>query len=192
VTADTFAAAKHSPHLEIFRKKGVEVLLLTAKVDEWLVSHLTEYSGKTLQSVAKGSLDLPDVEDEKAKEEQKEAEKQYHDVVERLKKVLTDRVKEVRMTSRLTASPACIVADDMDFGLQMQRILKAAGQKMPSSKPILELNPNHDLIKRLQTEEAHFDDWAHILLDQAILAEGGQLDDPAQFVQRMNQLLIAG
>lgn len=192
VTAETYSAAKHSPHLEIFKKKGVEVLLLSDKVDEWLVAHLTEYQGKHLQSVAKGSLDLGELEDSKEKDEQEKVQKDFADVVAKFKEVLADQVKDVRITHRLTTSPACIVADENDMGIHVQRMLKAAGQDVPTSKPILELNPEHPFLKRLQSnlQSADLTAWCNVLLDQAILAEGGQLNDPATFVARMNELLL--
>lgn len=192
VTAETHSAAKNSPHLEIFRKKGIEVLLLSDKVDEWLTAHLQEYQGKILQSVAKGSIDLGDLEDSQEKAQQEKTEQDFKNVVDKFKTVLHERVKDVRVTHRLTTSPACIVADENDMGIHVQRMLKAAGQDIPASKPILELNPEHPFLKRLQTQltAADFDAWCFVLLDQAVLAEGGQLDDPASFVTRMNELLL--
>jgi molecular chaperone HtpG len=192
VTADSFAAAQHSPHLEIFRKKGIEVLLLSDRVDEWLVSGLTEFEGKKLQSVAKGDLDLGKLEDEADKEAQKQAEDAFKDLVEKVKGTLgEDKVREVRVTHRLTDSPACIVTGEHDMSANLERLLKAAGQKGAGAKPILEINPQHALVTRLkgETDEARFADWAHLLFDQALLAEGGQLDDPASFVKRLNSLL---
>ncbi len=192
VTADSFAAAKHSPHLEIFRKKGIEVLLLSDRVDEWLVNSLMEFDGKKLQSVAKGDLDLGKLEDEAEKEEQKKAEDEFKDLVEKIKVTLgDDKVREVRVTHRLTDSPACIVTGEHDMSANLERLLKAAGQKGPSIKPILEINPQHFLVTRLRTEseESKFSDWAHLLFEQALLAEGGQLEDPASFVRRLNGLL---
>ena len=192
VTADSFAAAKHSPHLEIFRKKGIEVLLLSDRVDEWLVSSLTEFDGRKLQSVAKGDLDLGKLEDEAEKEQQKKAEDDFTDLVEKVKAVLgDDKVRDVRVTHRLTDSPACIVAGEHDMSVNLERLLKAAGQKGTSTKPILEINPQHALVARLRDEgdEARFADWAHLLFEQALLAEGGQLEDPASFVRRLNGLL---
>ena len=190
-TGENYNAAKSSPHLEIFEKQGVEVLLLSDRVDEWLTSHLTEYKGKTLQSVAKGELDLPELDNDPKKDTSK-AEKHYEEMLTRLKKILSDKVKDVRMTYRLTSSPSCIVADEGDVGFQMQRILKAAGQEYPGSQPILELNPYHMVVKRLKVEkdDTRFADWGYLLLDQAILADGGQLEDPAKFVKRLNQLFI--
>jgi molecular chaperone HtpG len=192
VSADTLAAAKSSPHLEIFRKKNIEVLLLHHRVDEWLVSHLTEYQGKTLQSIAKGELDLGDLENEDVKKVQEEVEKTFTQLVNKFKEVLGDSVKEVRTTHRLTESPACVVSDNSDMGRHMQKILEAAGQAVPQAKPILELNPYHPLLKKLQQDldQPQINDWAYLLLDQAILAEGGQLSDPSAFVKRMNQLWI--
>jgi molecular chaperone HtpG len=192
ITADTFAAAQHSPHLEIFRKKGIEVLLLSDKVDEWLLGSLTEFDGKKLQSIAKGDLDLGDLETETEKEIQKKIEEEAKSLIERVKNTLGDAVKEVRVTHRLTDSPACLVAGEHDLSGNLARILKAAGQNAPEAKPILELNPTHKLVKRLEaeTEETKFADLAHLVFDQALLAEGGQLDDPAAFVKRMNALLV--
>jgi molecular chaperone HtpG len=192
VTADSFAAAKHSPHLEIFRKKGIEVLLLSDRVDEWLVSGLTEFEGKKLQSVAKGDLDLGSLEDEAEKEAQKQAEDEFKDLVEKIKSTLgEDKVKEVRVTHRLTDSPACIVTGENDMSANLERLLKAAGQNAPSTKPVLEINPQHSLVTRLkgESDDARFADWANLLFDQALLAEGGQLEDPASFVKRLNSLL---
>jgi molecular chaperone HtpG len=192
VTADTLEAARSSPHLEIFRKKGVEVLLLTDRVDEWMLSMLTEFDGKPLVSVAKGNLDLGDLADEAEKAEQAKTSDEFKELVERVKATLKERVKDVRVTFRLTDSPACLVADEQDMSNHLQRLLKAAGQPAPQSKPILELNPTHPLVQRLKTEERNFDDWASLLADQALLAEGGQLDDPGAFVRRMNALLLDG
>jgi len=192
VTADSFAAAKHSPHLEIFRKKGIEVLLLSDRVDEWLVSGLTEFEGKKLQSVAKGDLDLGKLEDEAEREAQKQAEDEFKELVEKIKSTLgEDKVKEVRVTHRLTDSPACIVTGEHDMSANLERLLKAAGQQAPSTKPVLEINPQHALVTRLkgESDEARFADWANLLFDQALLAEGGQLEDPASFVKRLNSLL---
>lgn len=190
VAADTYAAAKNSPHLEIFRKKGIEVLLLSDRVDEWLTAHLMEYDGKRLQSVAKGELDLgTDEESEKALEKKaKGAEK----LLQRMKDALQDRVEDVRVTGRLTDSPACIVLNEQDMAMHMQRILKEAGHDLPSSKPILEINPDHPIVKKLKAEKSKkkFADWSDILFDQALLAEGGQLDDPAGFVAKLNKMLV--
>ncbi|MDX9707306.1 MAG: molecular chaperone HtpG, partial [Azospira sp.] len=191
VTAETFTAAKNSPHLEIFRKKGIEVLLLSERVDEWVVGSLTEFDGKQLQSVAKGGLDLGKLEDEAEKKEAEKAADEYKELIEKIKTELGDKVKDVRVTHRLTDSPSCIVADEHDLGGNLARILKAAGQKMPSSKPILEINPNHLAVQRLKYEETRFSDWANLLLEQAMLAEGGTLEDPAGFVKRINDLMLA-
>jgi molecular chaperone HtpG len=192
VTADTFAAARNSPHLEVFRKKGIEVILLYERIDEWVVSHLHEFDGKQLQSVAKGELDLGKLADEADKQEQEKDAGEYKDLVEKIKKALGDGVKEVRTTTRLTESPACLVSDQFGMGGNLERMLKAAGQKVPVSKPILEINPRHPLLQRLkcETEGQRFDDWCHVLFDQALLSEGGQLDDPASFVKRLNQLML--
>ncbi|MFN3716204.1 MAG: molecular chaperone HtpG [Thiobacillus sp.] len=191
ITADSFAAAKHSPHLEIFRKKGIEVLLLSDRVDEWLISNLTEFDGKPLKSVAKGDLDLGALEDEAEKTAQKEAEESLKPLVERIKTTLGERVKDVRVTHRLTDSPACLVTGEGDMSANLERLLKAAGQAAPTVKPTLEINPSHTLIARMNAEsdEDRFADWAHLVFDQAMLAEGGQLDDPASFVRRLNGLL---
>ncbi len=194
VTADSYAAAKNSPHLEIFRKKGVEVLLLTDRVDEWMLSFLTEFEGKELHSVAKGGLDLGKLEDEAEKKEHAETETQYQELVGKMKEVLADKAKEVRVTFRLTDSPACLVADEHELSGNLLRMLKAAGQSAPETKPILEINPQHPLVTRLKYEDAagdKFKDWAHLLFDQALLAEGGTLADPASFVKRMNEMLLS-
>jgi molecular chaperone HtpG len=191
VTAETFNAAKNSPHLEVFRKKGIEVLLLTDRVDEWVVSHLTEFDGKPLASVAKGGLDLGKLEDEAEKQAQEKDAGEFKSLTDKIGKSLGERVKEVRVTHRLTDSPACLVADEHDVSGNLARILKAAGQAAPLTKPILEINPQHPVVLRLKTEETRFDDWAAVLFDQALLAEGGQLDDPATFVKRVNDLMLA-
>ncbi|NMG76054.1 molecular chaperone HtpG [Aromatoleum diolicum] len=191
VTAETFNAAKNSPHLEIFRKKGIEVLLLTDRVDEWVIGNLPEFDGKQLASVAKGGLDLGKLEDEAEKQEAEKAADEYKELLEKMKASLGERVKEVRVTHRLTDSPACLVADEHDMGMNLARILKSAGQQAPVSKPILEINPQHPAVMRLKYEERQFDDWAAVLFDQALLAEGGTLDDPATFVKRINQLMMA-
>ena len=194
VAGDNYIAAKNSPHLEIFRKKGVEVLLMTDRVDEWMLSFLTEFEGKELVSVAKGGLDLGALEDEAEKKEHEETETSYKDLVERMKAALGDKAKDVRVTFRLTDSPACLVADENELSGNLLRMLKAAGQNAPDSKPILEINPNHPLVTRLKYESAdsaHFGDWSHILFDQALLAEGGSLSDPATFVKRLNEMLLA-
>ncbi|GAA4018600.1 molecular chaperone HtpG [Actimicrobium antarcticum] len=189
-TGESFIAAKNSPHLEIFRKKGVEVLLMTDRVDEWMLSFLTEFDGKELTSVAKGGLDLGKLEDEAEKKQHEETEVQYHDLVAKMKTALSDKAKDVRVTFRLTDSPACLVVDENELSGNLMRMLKAAGQSAPDSKPILEINPDHPLVQRLKYEEAKFDDWANILFDQAMLAEGGALTDPAAFVKRLNELLL--
>ena len=190
VTADTLAAAKNSPQLEVFRKKGIEVLLLSDRVDEWMLSHLFEFEGKPLQSVAKGAFDLGKLQDEAEKKQAEEAATAFKPVLERLKTALADRAKDVRVTSRLVDSPACLVVEEGDMSGHLARLLKQAGQGAPTSQPILEVNPAHDLIKRLETD-SRFDDLAHILFDQALLAEGGQLEDPAAYVQRVNRLLTS-
>ncbi len=199
VTAETFAAAKASPHLEIFRKNNIEVLLLSDRIDEWFVNHLNEYEGKTLQSVAKGDLNLDEItssENPEEKEQQKQAEEKakqdFDSVIKQVKTILGDSVKDVRLSHRLTDSPACLVSDDNDMGLQLQRLLKASGQEVAEIKPIFELNPENPLVLKLkdQTDDERFTELTHILFDQAVLTEGGQLKDPATFVQRINKLLL--
>jgi molecular chaperone HtpG len=190
VTAETLAAAKGSPQLEVFRKKGIEVLLLTDRVDEWMLSHLYEFDGKPLQSVAKGAVDLGKLQDEAEKKQAEEAAEAFKPVLERLQAALKDRAKDVRTTTRLVDSPACLVVEDGAMSGHLARMLKQAGQAAPESKPILEVNPGHALVKKLD-EAARFDDLAQLLFDQAVLAEGGQLDDPAAHVQRMTRLLTA-
>lgn len=192
ITADSYAAAKNSPHLEILKKKEIEVLLLSDRVDEWLVSHLHEFDGKQLTSVAKGDLDLGDTETEEEKKAKEETEKGAKELVERIQKSLDGRVKEVKVTHRLTDSPACIVADQFGMSANLARMLKEAGQAAPNDKPTLEINPTHPLVKKLDSEAEgeRFNDWASIVLDQAILAEGGKLDDPGSFVQKLNKMVL--
>ncbi len=192
VTADSFSKAKNSPHLEIFRKKSIEVLFLTDHIDEWVTTHLTEYDGKVLQSVTKGELDLGDDKGEKEKPKDKKEEKALDELCKKVKDILQDEVKEVRTTNRLTSSPACLVADENEMGLNLERILKASGQEIAGTKPILEINPEHPIIQRIQNddENENFSDWSKVLFDQALLSEGGQLDDPAEFVQRFNNLFL--
>jgi len=191
ITADSFAAARNSPHLEVFRKQGIEVLLLHDRVDEWMVSHLTEFEGKPLVSVAKGDLDLGELEDEESKKQAEQAQQTHKELLERMKSVLGDKVKEVRVSHRLTSSPSCVVLEEHEMAMHLQRLLKEAGHAVPASKPILEINPDHVLVTRLESEgdEQRFADWTHVLFDQALLAEGGQLEDPASFVSRLNELL---
>jgi molecular chaperone HtpG len=190
VTAESFLAARNSPHLEVFRTKGIEVLLLHDRVDEWVVANLHEFDGKTLVSVARGDLDLSKIEGGEAKSEHAQQAEEYKDVLARLKAVLESSVKDVRVSSRLTSSPACLVADDLDLGGNLQRILKSVGQNVPQAKPIMEVNPSHVIVQRLKHEERRFDDWAHLLFEQSLLAEGGSLEDPAGFVRRMNELML--
>ena len=185
ITAESHQAAKGSPHLEMFDKKGIEVLLLSDPVDEWLVSHLNEYDEKPLKSVTKGEIELSDEE----KKEQEVQEKSMSEVTQKLAKMLEDRVKSVKLSNRLTESPACLVADETDPGANMERIMKAMGQDAPATKPILEINPDHELIKKLDPKSDDFKSWANVLFDQAALSEGGQLKDPAQYVKAVNQLL---
>ncbi|NKB38263.1 MAG: molecular chaperone HtpG [Gammaproteobacteria bacterium] len=197
ITADSFSTARNSPHLEIFRKKGIEVLLLTDPIDEWLTTHLNEFDGKPLASVNKGELDLDDLksDDDKDKKEddsENEADKEFADIVSRIKTLLEEKVKDVRLTDRLTTSPACLVADEHDMGRHLEQILAASGQAIPGSKPILEINPEHMILQRLKDEqdEDRFADWSHIIFDQALLSEGGKLDDPASFVHRLNSMFV--
>ncbi len=190
ITAATFAAAKNSPHLEVFRDRGVEVLLLSDEVDEIAVMHLQEFEGKTLQSVTKGSLDLGALAGEDSSETQESAD-EHSALVERVKRCLAERVKDVRITQRLTASPACLVADEHEMSANLERLLRSAGQKVPATKPIMELNPDHAIVALLEREsdDSRLSDWSHILFDQALLSEGGQLDDPGAFVGRLNRML---
>ena len=193
VTAESAAAARHSPHLEIFRRKGIEVLLLTDRIDEWLVTHLSEFEGHALRSVAKGDLDLKGVgRDEDGPKVAETEEPEWKALSERMAKVLGDKVKEVRVSHRLTESPACLVAGEHDLGIHLERLLKAAGQSAPASRPVLEINPGHPLVMRLRGEssEQRLADWTMLLFDQAILAEGGALEDGAEFVHRLNGLLL--
>ena len=192
VVADTFTSAKNSPHLEIFRKKGIEVLLLSDRVDEWMMSHLTEFADKQLQSITRGDLDLGKLDDEETKKAQEESEKEMAGLVERIKTSLGDDVKDVRFTHRLTDSPACVVSDDNDMSSQMQKLMESVGQAAPEAKPVFELNPEHQLVKHLNDEqdEDKFAQWSHVLLDQALLAERGTLKDPTGFVTRLNKLML--
>jgi molecular chaperone HtpG len=190
ITADSLAGAKSSPQIEIFRKKGIEVLLLIDRVDEWMLSHLYEFDGKALQSVAKGSVDLGKLQDEAEKKQAEEVATAFKPMLDRLKDALKDRAKDVRVTTRLVDSPACLVVEEGDMSGHLARMLKQAGQSAPKSLPTLEVNADHALVKRLEGS-AHFDDLANILFDQALLAEGGQLEDPAAYVRRVNALLAA-
>lgn len=190
ITADTLAAAKSSPQLEIFRKKGIEVLLLVDRVDEWMLSHLYEFDGKSLQSVAKGAVDLGKLQDEEEKKKAEQVAEAFKPLVDKLKEALKDRAKDVRVTTRLVDSPACIVVEEGDVSGHLARLLKQAGQAAPVSKPTLEINPEHSLVKKLDNS-AQFDDLAQVLFDQAVLAEGGHLEDPAAYVRRVNALLVA-
>lgn len=189
ITASSYNSAKNSPHLEIFKKKGIEVLLLSDRIDEWLIGYLSEFEGKKLQSVSKGKVDIEAEENVEIKEQ----EETLAPMIKQIKEVLGDRVKEVTLTNRLTDSPACVVADENDMGLEMQRILQSAGQQLPDSKPVFEINPQHALIKRLHAieDDSQFSEWVGVLFEQAVLAEGGQLDNPADFVNRVNKLLLS-
>ena len=194
ITADSLAAARNSPHLEIFRKKGIEVLLLHDRIDEWVAAHLTEFDGKPLQSVAKGDLDLGKLADSESDAEQKDKlEDEFKPVLERIRKALEGRANEVRITYRLTESPACLVGDKDGISANLERMLRAAGQDVPNVPLALEINPTHPIVERLkaETDETRFADWSRILFDQALLAEGGRLDDPAAFVKRLNALMLA-
>ena len=192
VVADSFGAAKNSPHLEIFRKKGIEVLLLSDRVDEWMMSHLTEFDAKQLSSVTRGDLDLGKLDDEQDKQEQEKSEQAVEGLIERVKTVLADKVKEVRFTHRLTDSPACVVTDENDMSSQMAKLMASVGQAIPESQPIFELNPEHQLVTHLNElqDEDKFAQWSEVLLDQALLAERGSLKDPAGFVSRLNKLML--
>lgn len=192
VTASSFAAANNSPHLEVFRQKGIEVLLLSDQVDEWLVSHLTEFDGKSLQSISKGALDLDELGDQQDKEKQKQQQDEYEKIIEQVKEALGDRVKDVRITHRLTESPACVVMGDDEMSANLQRMMQAAGQPMMAAKPIFEINPHHPLVQALKTEtdDDCFKEWSNILFDQANLAEDGKVDDPATFVHRLNKMFM--
>ena len=193
VIADSYTTAKSSPHLEIFKKKGIEVLLLSEPIDEWVTTHLSEFDGKKLQSVNKGELDLGDIQDEKEKKKSEKKSKAHNDLVKHIKEVLDEKVKEVRVTSRLTTSPACLVSDDNDMGRHLEQILKASGQSIPGAKPILEINPDHPIIQKIIAEKDDdlFSDWSHILFDQALLSEGGQLSDPGNFVNKLNSMIVS-
>ncbi len=191
VTADSYAAGSQSPHLEIFRKKGIEVLVMWDRVDEWMLSHLREFEGKQLVSVAKGGLDLDALADDAEKKRQTEVAEQFKPLVERLQAALKDRAKEVRVTLRLVDSPSCVVVGQNELSPHLQRLLKQAGQAAPNVLPVLEINPEHPLVQRVQSAaDAQFDDWAHLLLDQAMLADGSQLPDPTAYVRRVNKLLL--
>ena len=192
-TADSLAAAKSSPQLEIFRKKGIEVLLLTDRVDEWMLTHFYEFDGKPLQSVAKGAFDLGKLQDDEEKKQAEEAATSFKPLLDRLKTTLAARARDVRMSTRLVDSPACIVVEEGDMSSHLSRMLKQAGQSAPKSLPILEVNTSHALVKRLDaadTPDDRFADLAQVLFDQALLAEGGQLEDPAAYVARVNRMLV--
>tara|TARA_R110002126_G_scaffold33382_42_gene104630 strand:+ start:7602 stop:9527 length:1926 start_codon:yes stop_codon:yes gene_type:complete len=193
VVADSFQAAKHSPHLEVFRKKGIEVLLLSDRIDEWLIQHLPEFNGKSLRSVAKGGLDLSKLDDEETKKAQQETAEAFASVLERFKTALGDEVKDVKVSHRLTDSPACVVTDEHDMSTQMMKLMESVGQKVPDVKPIFELNPEHQLVKHIadETDDARFGEWAQVLFEQALLAERGSLKNPASYVSRLNSLLLS-
>jgi len=193
VVADSFEAAKNSPHLEVFRKKGIEVLLMSDRIDEWLVSHLTEFDSKQLQSVTRGGLDLGDMDDAETKEAQEKLEKEFDSVVVRIKETLKDKVKDVKLSQRLTDSPVCIVADDDDMSSQMAKLMASVGQEVPDSLPIFEINGEHELVKHVADEQDDdkFNQWVEVLFEQAMLAERGSLKDPASFVARLNKLMLS-
>ncbi len=195
ITADSYNAAKNSPHLEVFKKKGIEVLLMFDRVDEWMMGFISEFDGKSFQSVAKGELDLSKIKTEESEEDKKkhkQEEKAAKKILKKLKKALDEKVEDVRLSERLTDSPSCIVLSEYDMALYMQQLMKQAGQEVPTSKPVLEINPSHPIIKRMEEEkdDERFNGWAQLLLDQAILSEGGQLEDPAGFVHRMNDMML--
>lgn len=193
VVADSFETAKSSPHLEVFRKKGIEVLLLSDRIDEWLISHLTEFEGKQLQSIARGGLDLGEMDDAETKQAQEKLEQEFDSTVQRLKDALKDKVKDVRVSNRLTDSPACIVADEHDMSSQMIKLMESVGQPVPDTKPIFEINAEHALVEHLANEqdESQFNQWANVLFEQALLSERGSLKDPAGFVTRLNKLILS-
>lgn len=192
ITGDSYAAVKNSPHLELFKKKGIEVILMHDRVDEWMMSYLNEFDGKSFVNIAKGELDLGDLEDKEDKEKAEKATKDYEQLLKQMTESLGDKVKEVRVSTRLTDSPSCLVVEQQDMAVSMQKILKQAGHEVPNIEPILEINVEHPLVKRLSDEQDDdkFTDWSHLLFDQAMLSEGGQLEDPVSFVTRINQLLL--
>jgi len=192
ITGDSYAAVKNSPHLELFKKKGIEVILMHDRVDEWMMSYLSEYDGKSFVNIAKGELDLGDLEDKEDKKKAEKAAKDYESLLKQMAESLGDKVKEVRVSTRLTDSPSCLVVEQQDMAVSMQKILKQAGHEVPNIEPILEINVEHPLVKRLSEEQDDdkFKDWSHLLFDQAMLSEGGQLEDPVAFVTRINQLLL--
>jgi molecular chaperone HtpG len=192
IAGESFNTVKNSPHLEVFRKKGIEVLLLSDRVDEWFISHLMEFDGKQFQDVTRGELDLGKLDTDEDKKQQEESDKQAEPLLNRIKESLGDQVTEVRTTHRLTDSPACLSIAENDMGAQMRKIMEATGQAMPEFKPVFEINPEHPLVQKLdeESDEDRFSDLAAILFDQASLAEGGQLDDPASYIQRLNKLLL--
>jgi molecular chaperone HtpG len=194
LTADSYAAAKNSPHLEQFKAKGIEVVLMYDRIDEWLMNYLTEFDGKQFQSITKAGLDLSKFEDEAEKEKQKETEEEFKSVVERTQAYLGDRVKEVRTTFKLASTPAVVVTDDFEMGTQMAKLLEAAGQAVPEVKYIFEINPQHEMVKRMadEADEEAFGRWVEVLLGQAMLAERGSLADPSQFLGAVNSLLTKG
>ena len=192
ITGDSYTAVKNSPHLELFKKKGIEVILMHDRVDEWMMSYLSEYDGKSFVNIAKGELDLGELEDKDEKEKAEKAAKDYESLLKQMTESLGDKVKEVRVSTRLTDSPSCLVVEQQDMAVSMQKILKQAGHEVPNVEPILEINIEHPLVKRLGDvqDDDKFKDWSHLLFDQAMLSEGGQLEDPVSFVARINQLLL--
>jgi len=192
ITADSFATAKNSPHLEVFRDKGIEVLLMHDRIDEWLTTHLTEYQDKAFQSVAKGNLELDQVKEASKIEKREHDEHTFRELIDRMRATLGERVRDVRLTERLTRSPACLVVDENDISTNLERVLKSVGQKVDHVRPIMEINPDHPLVQKLGEEHdaKRFEDWVEILFDQSLLSEGGQLDDPASYVNRLNELIL--
>ncbi len=192
ITAESYAAAKSSPHLEIFRKKDIEVLLLSDRVDEWVTSNLPEFDGKKLVSVAKGDLDLGKLSDGDEKSDEKQDGDDNADLVKRVKEALSGRVKDVRVSNRLVDSPSCLIADENEMSMNLSRMLKAAGQEVPNTAPILEINKDHPIVRKMASEsdDERFSDWSSIIFDQAMLADGGTLNDPAAFVGRLNKLIL--
>jgi len=191
MSSDSFNAAKNSPHLEVFKQKNIEVLLLSDRIDEWVVSNLTEFDGKPLQSVTQGDLNLDNMSDKEEEKASKENEATYGELIKKMKDALGDSVEDIKISKRLTDSPACLVASEGAMDANMERMLKSMGQEVPESKRVLEINPTHPILKKMAAEDAMFEDWSQVLLDQSVLAEGGQLEDPAAFTHKLNSLLLS-